>query len=61
MTPPIINPATLTEKQREAIKGMYKECKLRSESEYKTDILTGVARVFMLKWLFGENFFKKGE
>ena len=58
---PIINPSTLTEEQREAIKGMYKECKLRSESEYKTDILTGVARVFMLKWLFGENFFKKGE
>lgn len=61
MTTPIINPATLTEEQREAIKGMYKECKLRSESEYKTDILTGVARVFMLKWLFGENFFKKEE
>lgn len=58
---PIINPSTLTEEQREAIKGMYKECKLRSESEYKTDILTGVARVFMLKWLFGENFFKKEE
>ena len=59
MTPPIINPATLTEEQGEAIKGMYKECKLRSESEYKTDILTGVARVFTLKWLFGEDFFKE--
>ncbi|MDE5886452.1 MAG: hypothetical protein K2H46_02570 [Muribaculaceae bacterium] len=58
---PIIDPATLTEEQREAIKELYGEFLLQSEADLKFDIIAGCAKRSAFHILFGENFFKKGE
>ena len=62
MTPPIINPSTLTEEQREAIKEEYNLNVVwedRSNGEVEKHWYSG--RNLTLLWLFGENFFKKGD
>ncbi len=59
MTTPIINPATLSEEQREAIRTKYAEVKEISLVLGNSEIFAGDEAVF--EWLFGEEFFKKGE
>ena len=61
---PIIDPATLTEEQREAIKDEYKiqedwysQCQ-RSEWDERFDQCRAEGAMDMLKELFGSNFFK---
>ncbi len=59
MTQPIIDPSTLTDEQREAIKEEYKlnsEWKDRSNGEVERHWYSG--RNLTLLWLFGEGFFK---
>lgn len=59
MTTPIINPATLSEEQREAIRTKYAEVKEISLVLGNSEIFAGDEAVF--EWLFGTEFFKKGE
>lgn len=57
MITPIINPATLSEEQREAIKFDYEANKLNLEDAelgYKW-LITGEMR--NMEWLFGKDFF----
>lgn len=59
MDKPIINPATLSEEQREAIRNKYAEVK-------EIPLVLGNSEIFagdeaMFEWLFGSEFFKKGE
>ena len=65
MTPPIINPATLTEEQREAIKEEYKiqedwysQCQ-RSEWDERFDQCRAEGAMSTLETLFGKDFFKE--
>ena len=55
---PIIDPATLTDEQREVIKAEYTENITFSDAK---DPLLQTTANKTLEWLFGENFFKKGE
>ena len=62
MSKPIINPSTLTEEQRETIRAEYNLNVVwedRSNGEVEKHWYSG--RNLTLLWLFGENFFKKGE
>ena len=55
---PIIDPTTLTEEQRDAIKDKYQNQKSlykRWHDEYER------SGIDTMEWLFGKNFFKKGE
>lgn len=62
MTEPIINPSTLTDEQREAIKNLYDDFKqLEIYGASITDRSAGRNQCVTLEWLFGENFFKKEE
>lgn len=61
MTNPIIDPSSLTEEQREAIRFDYEANKLNLEDAelgYKW-LITGEMR--NMEWLFGKDFFEKGE
>lgn len=55
MTGPIINPATLTKEQREAIKAKYHE--VRTINSCTNDLFADDTAIF--NWLFGEDFFGK--
>ena len=59
MTEPIINPATLTEEQREIIKAQYETATEFDNRMAKFYYQHGMLKT--LEWLFGLNFFKKGE
>lgn len=62
MDKPIINPSTLSEEQREAIRDEYSlnvEWENCSSSAVEEHWYSG--RNLTLLWLFGEEFFKKGE
>ena len=63
---PIINPSTLTEEQREAIRENYKiqedwyaQCQ-RSEWDERFDQCRAEGAMNMLEELFGKGFFEKG-
>jgi len=59
MSTPIIDPSTLTEEQREEIKAQYEINKIITQSEVQNAFQIGIIQTF--EWLFGEDFFKKGE
>lgn len=59
MSTPIIDPSTLSEEQREAIRAKYAEVKEISLVLGNSEIFAGDEAVF--EWLFGSEFFKKGE
>ncbi|MDE7180079.1 MAG: hypothetical protein K2N88_02640 [Muribaculaceae bacterium] len=62
MKEPIINPATLTEEQREAIKDRFNYHNIPDGVIlHWEDRNTNLIVRYILTWLFGENFFKKGE
>lgn len=65
MNKPIINPSTLSEEQREAIRGHYhtNECVIRDHKKRTGDKAQtrAVARIRLFEHLFGKGFFKKGE
>ena len=54
MTEPIINPATLTEEQREFLRHRY-------HNVYDNYERIDASVRYELRYIFGENFFKKGE
>lgn len=54
---PIINPATLSEEQREAIRTKYAEVKEITLVLGNSEIFAGDEAVF--EWLFGKEFFDK--
>jgi len=60
---PIINPSTLTEKQRDIIKAEYHRATSDCLSNlYNVHYYENYQRMELLKWLFGEEFFnEKGE
>ena len=59
MNKPLIDPSTLTEEQREAIKHKYEV----SPNPYDHQFNVGIGEVWLeaFEWLFGLEFFKKGE
>ena len=59
LTSPIIDPSTLTEEQREAIKDKYEKAPNPYDHQYNVGIGEGWMEAF--EWLFGPNFFKKRE
>lgn len=62
MNKPIIDPSTLTEEQREEIRKEYNlnvESEDRSNGPVEEHWYSG--RNLTLLWLFGEEFFEKGE
>lgn len=59
MNTPIIDPLTLSEEQREAIRKKYAEVKEISAVIGDNEFFAGDEAVF--EWLFGSEFFKKGE
>ena len=64
MTTPIIDPATLTEEQREAIMQEYEHNSEMYDLGCVFPTTMGTmhnGKMELLSWLFGENFFKKGE
>lgn len=65
MNTPIIDPSTLSEEQREAISEKYRSCIATINSQWKPkyyDIREQKrAQAYTLAWLFGSEFFKKGE
>ena len=62
LTFPIINPSTLTEEQREAIKNRYEHHAIPDGVFiHWEDRNTNLIVRYILTWLFGENFFKNGE
>ena len=56
---PIINPATLTDEQREAIKDKYKKAPNPYDHQFNVGVGEGWLEAF--EWLFGSDLFKKGE
>ena len=62
MNKPIIDPSTLTEEQREAIRNLYDDFnQLELHGASITDRSAGRNQCITLEWLFGSDFFKKGE
>lgn len=62
MTTPIIDPATLSEEQREAIIAMYSaEKQLELSGETENEKTVGRTICMTLEWLFGYNYFNKEE
>lgn len=62
MNNPIINPATLSDEQREAIKAMYSaEKQLELSCETENEKTVGRSICMTLEWLFGYNYFNKEE
>lgn len=66
MNTPIIDPATLSEEQREAIREKYRSCIATIKSQWKpkySDMREQKrAQAYTLVWLFGSEFFnQKGE
>ena len=59
MVPPIIDPSTLTEEQREEIKDKYEKTPNPYDHQFNAGI--GEGWLEAIEWLFGENFFQKGE
>ena len=57
--PPIIDTNTLTDEQREIIKAQYETATESDDRMAKFYFQRGMLKTF--EWLFGENFFKKGE
>lgn len=61
---PIIDPATLTEEQRETIKAEYEHNSEMYDLGSVVPATMGTmhnGKMELLSWLFGSNFFKKGE
>ncbi len=65
MNKPIIDPSTLSEEQREAIRQKHRSCMATINSQWKPkyyDIREQKrVQAHTLEWLFGSAFFKKGE
>ena len=62
MTQPIIDPSTLTEEQREAIKEEYAGLEeLVQKVTFDDELMAALYSQKTLMWLFGKDFFKKGE
>ncbi|MCM1093768.1 MAG: hypothetical protein NC421_07430 [Lachnospiraceae bacterium] len=64
MNKPIINPSTLSEEQREAIRNAVKE--IREDAfpvcEFEEKLIFAEDAISYFEWLFGSDFFKqKGE
>ena len=59
MAQPIIDPSTLTEEQRKEIKERYDENAIWEMKSSAQLLYSGFREAF--EYLFGENFFKKGE
>ncbi len=59
MNEPIIDPSTLCEGQREAIREQYSINKSITPSEIQNAYQIGIVQTF--EWLFGKDFFEKGE
>ncbi len=57
MTNPIIDPSTLTEEQREAIRKEYHDARIRCEVLH----IETHNRMSVFEWLFGKDFFEKGD
>lgn len=59
---PIINPSTLTEEQKDTISKMYSaEKDLEFSGETENEKTIGRSICMTLEWLFGYNYFNKGE
>ena len=61
MTAPIIDPSTLSEEQREAIRVQYITNEVFPTGFNATTTQVCKATNGILEWLFGAEFFKKGE
>ena len=63
MTTPIIDPSTLTEEQRAEIRNAVKEIRDDSFSvcEFEEKLIFAEDAVSYFEWLFGSDFFMKGE
>ena len=63
MIPPIINPSTLTEEQREEVRKCVKE--IREDAfpvcEFEEKLIFAKDAISYFEWLFDSDFFKKGE
>ncbi len=57
MNTPIIDPSTLTERQKEEINILYMYAKTDIDSHNEIGQVAGYARKILLEALFGEDFF----
>lgn len=61
MNTPIIDPSTLTEEQKQAIRLYYSEAEDFIESVYPFIVAYGYGEKMLLERLFGKEFFEKRE
>ena len=63
MNKPLIDPSTLTEEQREEVRKCVKE--IREDAfpvcEFEEKLIFAEDAISYFEWLFGSEFFKKGE